>query len=739
MWRSASNTFDTTTGYAITPQWIQLQYPVPVAMDSFELNAQYSFEAYDLPLEFSLESSADGSTYELVEAYVNTSDPLASSTFDVALSPNLHRYWRINITRVNTGRNRTSTDVVFHSQMTLGIINFPNDDITPFDFTARLGWRETAEGPVINPEYKRHLVEVRTSDGAIDASTLYDVTHFGDYASYTPDEGRPYLVALNTDGLRVHVGNVEVEPESTTTATAAHIMEPCVNICGGTIDSSTGEYSGTIASVVCLRVMSSVRALTPLDFAYMPVPMVLDADNTLTIPGKIAVRTESGSKINVDVVRLQNDVKNLKSPLASQVQITGCEPSDSWLVQTDNTAGPLQAHVTASFDPTLVASIATKDSPEFTSDETVVTNPNWPTIGWRVTASSTINTSSGVAAWRAFQNINSEWKTANNTFNGGNGLVNNSPQWIQIEYPYPVTMHSFTGKDLGTSSNDLLPREFHLSASQFETTGFETVEAFVATTQFSVAGDTFAVTQPHPARKYWRFNVTRIFASGGNAHGKLSRLVFHTGWSVGRIALSTVLPMANDHSFKIVLADTDGRPLSMLDTPVDWQFNIMLTKAGRIVNTGRYNFSRNVSGNGVVTNLDQPFTPISITGLTPSDSWIVNTDNTSGTLHVSVSNVMVRDRVQISQEIWALQMQPPVYLSATVVPIDSASFKLQWFMPDGVLIESGPVERHAYDNSRMTYYYATITIRKNGVEVHPPIAYDFTNDGGVGVIVPVSP
>jgi hypothetical protein len=421
----------------------------------------------------------------------------------------------------------------------------------------------------------------------------------------------------------------------------------------------------------------------------------------------------------------QTYVNNTLLGAITQVLITGCTPSDSWLVHTDNTSGPFQAHVTASFDPALVSSVASKPSPVFSSNTVIVTDENWTEPnGWVVKASSNNDT------FRMFDSSPStSWTRQGGFSTGGYGGA-----WVQIEYLEPVTMHSFLFDNSPGPNTQI--REWTLQGSN-DNAVFTDIQSYVMNDWGD--SETFQVSTAHEPYRYWRIAITRkIPISNTNTFQYdsiiISNLKFFTGWSVGRIALSSVLPV-DDSSFKIVMADTDGRPVSMLDTPVSWDFNIMLTQAGKIVNSGRYSVERIESGGGVVTEVSE-LTPISITGVTPSDSWIVLTDNTSGTLQVTVTEAAYRALAQVGPNPWEQALQPPENFTAVVVPIDSASFKVRLFDENNVLQVPAPSGRTA-NGDPIDNWSLIITIKKHGRVLHNA-RYMFRNIGGSGTVSPMT-
>ncbi|KAJ1641143.1 hypothetical protein T492DRAFT_831594 [Pavlovales sp. CCMP2436] len=76
----------------------------------------------------------------------------------------------------------------------------------------------------------------------------------------------------------------------------------------------------------------------------------------------------------------------------------------------------------------------------------------------------------------------------------------------------------------------------------------------------------FFMSVAHIPYKYWRITITLIKTTGVAIHTSISDISFISGNSYGVV-------------------------VSMVDTPVDWQFNLLLIKNGRIVNSGLYNLS----------------------------------------------------------------------------------------------------------------------------------------------------
>ncbi|KAJ1616765.1 hypothetical protein T492DRAFT_850596 [Pavlovales sp. CCMP2436] len=131
---------------------------------------------------------------------------------------------------------------------------------------------------------------------------------------------------------------------------------------------------------------------------------------------------------------------------------------------------------------------------------------------------------------------------------------------------------------------------------------FTDIESYALTNWASV--ETFLVSTAHEPYRYWRIKVTRKMPTNNSTYNftALFNVQFFTGWSTGRITLTSALPVgASD--FKLVLSDTNGRPISMVNSPIGWTFHIVLFKQGAIVNIGLYRFAQ-VDGVGTMTKLN---------------------------------------------------------------------------------------------------------------------------------------
>ncbi|KAJ1618628.1 hypothetical protein T492DRAFT_891746 [Pavlovales sp. CCMP2436] len=185
-----------------------------------------------------------------------------------------------------------------------------------------------------------------------------------------------------------------------------------------------------------------------------------------------------------------------------------------------------------------------------------------------------------------------------------------------------------------------------------------------------------------------------MFPGGGKAYMRIPDITFHTGWSVGRVVLSTALPV-DDTSFKIVMVGTDGDPVSMADTPISWQFNIVFIKEGVLVGAGQYIFARNGSL-GVVTLLNPISesdlfntgvvpTPVLVTTCELSDSWLtVEAFAKVGSYPEAPSEDTFTAFTRIPDMTFHTGWSIGRVVLSTVLPVDDTSFKIVLAGVDGV-------------------------------------------------------
>ncbi|KAJ1640307.1 hypothetical protein T492DRAFT_1135388 [Pavlovales sp. CCMP2436] len=323
---------------------------------------------------------------------------------------------------------------------------------------------------------------------------------------------------------------IAVDPEaSSNIAFYSQIYRPVLRICGGVIVNSI--YTGVIS------------------------PISRD----------LIARGNNGETYNiVDNLELLNS----ELLINENVTILSCTAaSDSRIVLA-----------TPAYNPSVIGAL-NKISPPFTSTSAIGTDPNWPiTTGWRITQSSIYQNNGAFFGWKGVDRVDSTYWASGETTYTSSGVGN---QWVQMEFPEAVKMVSHTINPRNTL-NVGVPLQWTLSGSN-NNSSFVSVETFQFNSWQANKTETFITSQSHVAYKYWRITITRIQTSGAAIHAVLYDLAFNTGWSIGMPSLLSAQPI-DLNSFKLVLGNS-------YDTPVDWQFNLMLLKNNKIVNSGLYNLS----------------------------------------------------------------------------------------------------------------------------------------------------
>lgn len=105
------------------------------------------------------------------------------------------------------------------------------------------------------------------------------------------------------------------------------------------------------------------------------------------------------------------------------------------------------------------------NSPPFTSNTSLRSDyakSHWETnVGWKVNASSVLNSS--FAAWKGFNKTTLSsgdcWHSAKKK------LTQNNPQWISIEYPYPVSISSYEITSRNNGNDIWFPTKWQLQGS----------------------------------------------------------------------------------------------------------------------------------------------------------------------------------------------------------------------------------------------------------------------------------
>ncbi|KAJ1626882.1 hypothetical protein T492DRAFT_194694 [Pavlovales sp. CCMP2436] len=154
---------------------------------------------------------------------------------------------------------------------------------------------------------------------------------------------------------------------------------------------------------------------------------------------------------------------------------------------------------------------------------------------------------------------------------------------------YAGFTQSFGHAALAFDSTTGAPLQWNISASNNNST-FVTIETFQFNSWQANKVEEFFMSVAHIPYKYWRITITLIKTAGVAIHTTISDISFISGWSVSMTTLLSARPVSLT-SFKLILGNSYGVVVGMVDTPVDWQFNLLLIKNGRKVNCGLYNLS----------------------------------------------------------------------------------------------------------------------------------------------------
>ncbi|KAJ1628131.1 hypothetical protein T492DRAFT_841835 [Pavlovales sp. CCMP2436] len=315
---------------------------------------------------------------------------------------------------------------------------------------------------------------------------------------------------------------VTVDPEaSSNIAFYSQIYKPVFRICGGVLVNSI--YTGAICPITRISVITNkTRALGLDDFIEKRLPTTIGHNSFFS--GDVIARSNNGETYNiVDNLELLNS-ELLNSEAVTILTCTAA--SDSWIVLA-----------TPAYNPSVIGAL-NKVSPAFTGQTGIATEPNWPnSSGWRASQSS------------IYQNNDSTYWASAETSYSASGVGN---QWVQMEFPSAVKVVSHSINPVNTL-NTGVPLQWTLSGSNNNST-------------FANKKETFVTTNSHVAYKYWRITITLIRTAGAAIHAVLYELAFNTAQPIDLT------------SFKLVLGNA-------YETPVDWQFNFMLLKNSKVVNS----------------------------------------------------------------------------------------------------------------------------------------------------------
>ncbi|KAJ1639104.1 hypothetical protein T492DRAFT_833132 [Pavlovales sp. CCMP2436] len=462
-----------------------------------------------------------------------------------------------NASKINLGLNTSNTLNVFWN------LNMP---LRPFVNVASCAY--VRSGVVIDASERITVEILVTGSQRTNVRRIkYDITRFLDeqnslLALFNPAT-QYFLIIADSDlifDLILYAGDIEITRNTEGSSSISfynQIYKPVIRICGGTFVSNA--YSGIVCPISRLTVLSNEsRALNLNDFLEKRLPTMISQDSYFS--GNIIGRANNGDPYNVidSLVMLNTELIGFKEV----VNILGCTATaDSWLITTDNQYNALQVIATPAYNPTSITAL-NKASPVFLSATSITSRDDW-----QVATGSTC------------------WASAEQAYtSAGSGS-----QYLQIEYPEAFKMSSYKLDPAGRYTGAGAPLQWFISGSNNNST-FVTVETFQLNSWQVNQVEEFFMSVAHVPYKYKKVTVTLIKMSGVAIHTTISDISFISGWSVGMTSLLSAQPVTLN-TFKLILGNSYGVVVSMLDTPIDWQFNLLLIKNGRIVNSGLYNLS----------------------------------------------------------------------------------------------------------------------------------------------------
>ncbi|KAJ1617245.1 hypothetical protein T492DRAFT_1133956 [Pavlovales sp. CCMP2436] len=356
----------------------------------------------------------------------------------------------------------------------------------------------------------------------------YDITRFVDEQN---SDLMPYDPSLRFTFL--------VNSENTIKLFAGtdEIYRPAIRVCGGAIID--GAYSGVISPTSRLIVQSdNARDLSRVDFSEKSIPVVSLQDVYFQA---IYIHGKSANGVTVNVV---NSIERLEDKILMTEEVVNISPK--------------------------------KDSPVFTNTNTIVASSDWSnTSGFSVVASSAYQSNASFAVDKALDRTTSTyWASGKNTYHSsGNGKL--TAFGISPGNQY--------------SGGQSAPLQWTLSGSNSESS-LTAIESFGITTWQANTLVEFLMSVVHIPYKFWRITITKVSTTGNSIHVALPDITVVSWWGIGMTSLLSVQPVSTN-TFKIILGDANGNLVSMLETPVQWEFNILLSKNGRIVNVELYELS----------------------------------------------------------------------------------------------------------------------------------------------------
>jgi microcystin-dependent protein len=331
----------------------------------------------------------------------------------------------------------------------------------------------------------------------------------------------------------------------------------------------------------------------------------------------------SGLASKADITYVHDEIADALSQggYHNSIEILTGSLSDSFIVNTDNVTGEIEAYASLAMDVTGIVATDTKRSPRFLSDSSIQADSDWSNGGFIA------STNNGTPYTAFDRTLSTFWGTGGGTFNTTTGsAIPSSGYWLQMKYPASYLLKYYTLFNYGDGTATANPPSVWSIQGSNDGTTFTTVQTYTKTNWVNDTTYTFEVLTDHIPYMYWRLLVTKIDVwIASRERCTIGEWTLYTGWTIGDIKVKSVYSL-DYNTFKIVLADAAGIPVDMTNTPlVAWFFNIMLTKGGKLCCSGYYKFTR--SGTAlVITKLSPSAATISIMtalGEGPPDEAVV--------------------------------------------------------------------------------------------------------------------
>ncbi|KAJ1639036.1 hypothetical protein T492DRAFT_833226 [Pavlovales sp. CCMP2436] len=398
--------------------------------------------------------------------------------------------------------------------------------------------------------------------------------------NYVSNANTKYTMLITTaNGVEVSffAGSVEIARDKEV-AFYSGIYRPVIWLCGSEITG--GVYSSVITPINGLTVLSNrERDLSIADFDYKTIQATKPGN--AFFQGSIYGQSSNGTPVDIlnSIERLDSQVFGTEE----HADLVSCSATDgSWLITTSNTGAGVQCHIT----PAAILNV-NKETPEFTNNIAIVSTPDWSnSSSWRVVSSSTYLNAADFAANNAFnKNTLTFWGSADGTFTSA-GV---GSQFIGIEYPTATKMHSFRIDGSTRYPGVTAATEFNISGSN--STVFTPIQNFAKTNWTSNNPTTFHITADHLPYRFYRFTVTKVSANGFSAtYVTVPQITFITGWSIGATTFQSALPVSTNQ-FRILIGNLYGQLFNLIRITASFDYNIIITKNKRVVNSGLYRLS----------------------------------------------------------------------------------------------------------------------------------------------------